>query len=55
VVRCGYVDVPRECSMDDIAAELDISANAVSQRIRRGSANLVSHALTVGTDVSETP
>lgn len=46
-VQYGYFDVPRGCSTDDLAAELDISSNAVSQRIRRGCANLVRHSLPV--------
>lgn len=43
----GYFEVPREAGVDDLAAALDVSANAVSQRLRRGTANLVESALTV--------
>lgn len=52
--RIGYFDVPRASSMDDLAAELGVSSNAVSQRIRRGCANLVRHSLTVGDGAVET-
>jgi len=31
----GYFAVPRETSMEELASELDISANAVSKRLRR--------------------
>lgn len=45
-LRSGYFGVPRGASVEDLGEELDISANAVSQRLRRGSANLVRNALT---------
>lgn len=41
----GYFDVPREASLADLAAEFDISTQAVSQRIRRGAANLIERDL----------
>jgi len=37
----GYFEVPRGCSAEDIAAELDISTQAVSERLRRGHRSLV--------------
>lgn len=37
----GYFEVPRGASVDDIAAELDISGQAVSERLRRGHQKLV--------------
>ncbi|WP_232688638.1 bacterio-opsin activator domain-containing protein [Halobacterium zhouii] len=52
-VQVGYFDVPRQSSMDDLADELGVSSNAVSQRIRRGCANLIRHALTVGDEPVE--
>lgn len=45
-LRSGYFGVPRDASVEDLGDELGISANAVSQRLRRGSANLVRTALT---------
>ncbi|MCU4800150.1 helix-turn-helix domain-containing protein [Halobacteria archaeon HArc-gm2] len=43
----GYFDVPRRSSTSDIAAALGISANAVSARIRRGTASLVDSTLVI--------
>jgi predicted DNA binding protein len=37
----GYFQVPRQASLEDIATALDISAQAVSERLRRGIATLV--------------
>lgn len=41
----GYYDVPREASLTDLAEELDVSHQALSERLRRGHGNLVKHAL----------
>lgn len=46
-VRIGYFDVPRRASATDLGERLDISANAASQRVRRGSAALVRSALLI--------
>lgn len=43
----GYFKVPRDLSIEELADEFGISANAISQRIRRGSANLVRNTLTI--------
>lgn len=51
--REGYFDVPRGISIEELADELGISSNAVSQRIRRASTNLIQHTLTIGTDETE--
>ncbi|WP_459193875.1 helix-turn-helix domain-containing protein [Halosimplex sp. J119] len=55
-VREGYFDVPREASATELGDEMGISANAASQRIRRGSEALVRNALLIddrnGTDGS---
>jgi len=37
----GYFDQPRCCTLDDIAAELDISRQALSSRLRRGYRSLI--------------
>lgn len=37
----GYFDVPRRTSLEQIAAELDISASSVSERIRRAQTQLI--------------
>lgn len=41
----GYYDEPRETSLAELAALLDISQTAVSGRLRRGSARLVEEVL----------
>lgn len=46
-LEMGYFEVPRNAKIDDLARELDISSNAVSQRLRRASANLTRNVLTV--------
>lgn len=43
----GYFEVPRETQIEELAAELDISTNSVSQRLRRATDNLVRNSLTV--------
>lgn len=37
----GYFEVPRGCTLAEIAEDLDISTRAASERLRRGHANLV--------------
>lgn len=49
-VRHGYFQIPRTTDVERLGAELDISANAVSQRLRRGSGTLVRNALVVDDD-----
>ena len=49
-VRQGYFAVPRETSVEQLGEALGISANAASQRIRRGCETLVRSALTVPDD-----
>jgi hypothetical protein len=44
----GYYAVPRETDLDELAAELDISHQALSERLRRGTEVLVEEALLVG-------
>ena len=41
----GYYDVPREASLTNLAGKLDVSHQALSERLRRGHGNLVKHAL----------
>ncbi|WP_394742881.1 helix-turn-helix domain-containing protein [Natronococcus roseus] len=45
----GYFEVPRETQIEELAAELGISTNSVSQRLRRATDNLVGNTLTVST------
>jgi predicted DNA binding protein len=49
-LEAGYFDVPRKTKITALAEQLDISANAASQRLRRASANLVRNTLTVAAD-----
>lgn len=37
----GYFDVPREATLSDIAAELDTTTSALSERLRRGQRTLI--------------
>lgn len=46
-LELGYFGVPRNCELSDVADELDLSVNAVSERIRRGEANLFRSALMI--------
>lgn len=46
----GYFSIPRESSAEDVGDALDISANAASQRIRRGSETLIRSGLTITDD-----
>ncbi|MBV0924268.1 helix-turn-helix domain-containing protein [Halomicroarcula limicola] len=41
----GYFTVPRDASLSDLAARLDISSQAASERLRRGTGTLVSNTL----------
>ncbi|WP_122088856.1 helix-turn-helix domain-containing protein [Halalkalicoccus subterraneus] len=41
----GYYDVPRSTSLTDLADELDISHQALSERLRRGHGRLIDRAL----------
>ncbi|WP_458190449.1 helix-turn-helix domain-containing protein [Haladaptatus sp. NG-WS-4] len=46
-LESGYYDIPRESTADDLASSLDISHQAVSERLRRGHRSLVKNALAV--------
>jgi len=37
----GYFDIPRRASLDDVAAELGITASALSERLRRAQTHLI--------------
>lgn len=41
----GYFEIPRHASIEDVADELGISSQAVSERLRRGTENLVEDVL----------
>lgn len=41
----GYYDVPRRTSLSDLSEELGVSHQALSERLRRGHANLIDRTL----------
>lgn len=43
--RKGYFDVPRQTTLSELANELDISEAALSQRLRRGTAQVIESRL----------
>lgn len=47
-VEYGYFDIPRSATMDELAATLNISRQAVSERLRRGHRRLIESALILG-------
>lgn len=46
-LEMGYFAIPRDAQIDDLASELEISTNAVSERLRRATGNLTRNTLTV--------
>ena len=46
-VETGYFDIPRESTLDDLAAELDITHQVLSERLHRGHKTLIENALIV--------
>ena len=49
-VQKGYFTIPRTASVEEVGETLDISSNAVSQRIRRGCETLIRSGLTIPDD-----
>ncbi|MFH5797862.1 bacterio-opsin activator domain-containing protein [Haladaptatus sp. CMAA 1911] len=49
----GYYDIPREASAENLAGELDVSHQAVSERLRRGHRSLVKNTLIIGRETDE--
>lgn len=47
-VTQGYFDVPRGATMDDLAAELGVSRQAVSERLRRAHKGLIRNTMAIG-------
>lgn len=41
----GYYSVPREVKLEELAAPLDVSHQAVSERLRRGVGSLIQHTV----------
>ena len=40
-LEMGYFEIPRDCTLQDLASELDISHQAASERLRRGMKTIV--------------
>lgn len=49
-VEHGYFEIPREVSMQDLAEELGVSHQALSERLRRAYETLVTAELDVNPD-----
>ncbi len=47
-VEQGYFDIPQQTTLDDLATELDITHQALSERLHRGHKTLIENALIVG-------
>ncbi|MFC7059748.1 helix-turn-helix domain-containing protein [Halovenus salina] len=43
--RHGHFDVPRTADLAEVAAELDVTTSALSERLRRGTRKLVGHTV----------
>lgn len=48
-LRSGFYDIPRDVTLQELADDLGISHQALSERLRRAHRTLVEHALTTGT------
>ncbi len=46
--EAGYFNIPRKSNSKKLAADLDISHQAVSERLRRGYSNLIKNTLIIG-------
>lgn len=44
-IESGYLEIPRECSLSDLATELDITESATSERIRRAVKKVVTQVI----------
>lgn len=54
-VELGYLDVPRENTLDDLGRRLGVSDTAASQRFRRGVKRLVENTLDPTTESNSPP
>ncbi len=51
----GFYEVPRAISLSDLADELNVSHQALSERLRRGHANLIDQTLRTDTHAQSEP
>jgi predicted DNA binding protein len=49
----GYFSIPREVSAEELATQFDISDQAVTERIRRGLTNVLTHILVTPDELRE--
>lgn len=49
-VDCGYLEIPRDCSLADLGEHLGISESAASERFRRAVKNLVEQTVYSSTE-----
>ncbi len=47
-IENGFYDIPRSVTIDELAGELDVTHQAISERLRRAHRNLVQDALLLG-------
>lgn len=52
-VECGYFDVPRRATLETLADRLDVSKQAVSERLRRGLNSLLTDTVCVDDDPAD--
>ncbi|MFC7008889.1 helix-turn-helix domain-containing protein [Halalkalicoccus salilacus] len=53
--RLGYYDVPRTVTLTELANKLDISHQALSERLRRAHANLIDRTISSTEGRSDRP
>jgi predicted DNA binding protein len=51
----GYYSIPRDVSAEDLAAEIGVSHQALSEQLRRGHGNLINHILVGGVGTPKAP
>lgn len=51
----GYFEVPRQCTMDEVAREIGLSQQALSEQLRRAFSNLVQATLVVDETIENHP
>lgn len=51
-LNAGYYEIPRETNLSELAADLDISSQALSKRLRRAQATVGERMLTTGLGAS---
>ncbi|WP_233553897.1 helix-turn-helix domain-containing protein [Halococcus sp. IIIV-5B] len=47
-VEAGYFDIPQQATLDELADEIGITHQALSERLHRGHKTLIENALIIG-------